>query len=174
MCVRKGLICDKIDPIPTTEPTANEQLTITLLTNDKQLLYISTLYCPAGKPSDEIIDGFCKGRKNVILTGGFNSKCTYFGNKKDTPLGVRLRDTTIHNGLTLINDDTPTYRDNYTATEDILDLIFLSPSVLTKYKDFWVGEDLGSDHIVTVCELAYSPLYDTTEDRTVSLYHKAD
>jgi len=119
MCVRKGLICDKIDPIPTTKPTANEQLTITLLTNDKQLLYISTLYCPAGKPSDEIIGGFCKGRKNVILTGDFNSKCTYFGNKKDTPQGVRLRDTTIHNGLTLINDDTPTYRDTRTGDEDI-------------------------------------------------------
>ena len=55
-----------------------------------------------------------------------------------------------------------------------LDLIFLSPNILRKYNNFWVGEDLGSDHSVTVCVLAYTPLQDTTPDRTINLYHKAD
>ena len=71
--VRNGIKFDVVNPIPTSGATSNEQLTITIQTTTGTL-HISTLYCPKGRPSREIIEGFCLGRDNVILTGDFNSK----------------------------------------------------------------------------------------------------
>ena len=63
--VRNGINFDVVNPIPTSGATLNEQLTITIQTTTGTL-HISTLYCPKGRPSREIIEGFCLGRDNVI------------------------------------------------------------------------------------------------------------
>ena len=87
--VRNGLNFD-VNPIHTSGETSNEQLTITIQTTTGTL-HISTLHCPKGRPSREIIEGFCLGRENVILTGDFNSKHESFGNKTRTPGGDLLQ-----------------------------------------------------------------------------------
>ena len=50
---------NKVEALEIIVEILTHQVTM-LRTNDKQLFYISTLYCPEGKPSGEIVDGFCK------------------------------------------------------------------------------------------------------------------
>ena len=130
--VRTGLNFDVVNPIPTSGATSNEQLTITTTGT----LHISTLYCPKGRPSREIIEGFCLGRDNVILTGDFNSKHESFGNKTRRPGGILLQEIIDDMNLTLTNDGTPTHTCDATNDKDILDLVFISPPMIPHFRDF--------------------------------------
>ena len=156
--VRTGINFDVVNPIPTSRATSNEQTTIT--TQTTETLHISTLYCPKGRPSREIIEGFCLGRDNVILTGDFNSKHESFGNKTRTPGGNLLQETIVDMDLTLTNDNTPTHTCDSTNDKDILDLMFISPPIITHFRDFWVGEDLGSHHNTIIGVFSHTPLID--------------
>ena len=171
--VRNGINFDVVNPIPTSGATSNEQLTITIQTTT-WTLHISTLYCPKGRPSSEIIEGFCLGRDNVILTGDFNSKHESFGNKTRTTGGNLLQETIDDMNLTLTNDGTPTHTGDSTNDKDILDLMFISPPIISPFRDFWVGEDLGSDHNTIIGVFSHTPLIDELPPQTVMLYHKAD
>ena len=171
--VRNGINFDVVNPIPTSEATSNEQLTITIQTTTGTL-HITTLYCPKGRPSREIIEGFCLGRDNVILTGDFNSKHESFGNKTRTPGGNLLQETIVDMNLTLTNDGTQTHTCDSTNDKDILDLMFISPPIIPHCRDFWVGEDLGSDHNTIIGVFSHTPLIDELPPQTVMLYHKAD
>ena len=173
MLVKKGISYDIADPVLTTDTTSDEQLTITIQTAT-ETIYISTLYCPSGRPSREIIEGICKGRDNVVLTGDFNSKHESFGNKACNPGGNLLKEIIDDTNMTLINDDTPTHTSDRTGNQDILDLIFVSPPMIPHYRDFWVGHDLGSDHNTIIGVFSYTPLIDELPTKTVMLYHKAD
>ena len=114
--VRNGINFDVVNPIPTSGATSNEQLTITIQTTT---LHISTLYCPKGTPSIEIIEGFCLGQDNVILTGDFNSKHESFGNKTRNPGCNLLQETIVDMDLTLTIDNTPTHTCDSTNDKDI-------------------------------------------------------
>ena len=161
-----------VNSIPTSGATSNKQLTITIQTTTGTL-HISTLYCPEGRPSREIIEGFCLGR-DVILTGDFNSKHESFGNKTRTPGGNLLQETIVDMNLTLTNDNTSTHTCDSTNDKDILDLMFISPPIIPHFRDFWVGEDLGSDHNTIIGVFSHTLLIDKLPPQTVMLYHKAD
>ena len=161
--VRNGINFDVVNPIPTSGATSNEQLTITIQTTTGTL-HISTLYCPKGRPSREIIEGFCLGRDNVILTGDFNSKHESFGNKIR---GNLLQETIVDMNLTLTNDGAPTHTCDSTNDKDILDLMFISPPIIPHFRDFWVGEDLESDHNTTIGVFSHTPLIDELPPQTV-------
>ena len=154
--VRNGINFDVVNPIPTSGETSYEQLTITIQTTTGTL-HISTLYCPKGRPSREIIEGFCLGWDNVILTGDFNL----------------LQETIVDMTLTLTND-TPTHTCDSTNDKDILDLMFISPPIIPHFMDFWVRVDLGSDHSTIIGVFSHTPLIDELPPQTVMLYHKAD
>ena len=171
--VRNGINFDVVNPIPTSGATSNEQLTITIQTTTGTL-HIPTLYCPKGRPSREIIEGFCLGRDNVILTGDFNSKHESFGNKTRTTGGNLLQKTIDDMNLKFTNDGTPTPTCDSTNDKDILDLVFISPPIIPHFRDFWVGEDLGSDHNTIIGVFSHTPLIDELPPQTVMLYHKAD
>ena len=47
----------------------NKQLTVAIRTDSNRELYLSTVYCPHGNPSIELIDGLCANRDQVILAG---------------------------------------------------------------------------------------------------------
>ena len=144
--VVNGINFDVVNPIPTSRATSNEQLTFTIQTTTGTL-HISTLCCPKGDPSREIIEGFCLGRDNVILTGDFNSKHESFGNKTQTSSGINLlQEIIVDMDLMLTNDNTPTHTCDSTNDKDILDLVFIYPPIIPHFRDFWAGEDLGSDH----------------------------
>ena len=74
---------------------------------------------------------------------------------------------------TLINDSTPTYR-NVSGKEDVNDLIFISQPTVPNFRDFWVGDDNGSDHFIINGVFSYKPIYDKMSEKTVWLFHKAD
>ena len=77
--VRVGLVFGEIDPIQSNVTTLNEQLTIKVNTNDNESVFISTIYCPKGSPSVEILEGLLEGRERVVLTGDFNIRHTDYG-----------------------------------------------------------------------------------------------
>ena len=76
--------------------------------------------------------------------------------------------------LTLTNDGTPTHTCDSTNDKDILDLMFISPPIIPHFRDFWVGEDLGSDHNTIIGVFSHTTLIDELPPHTVMLYHKAD
>ena len=172
--LRKTLAYEEVDNITLTQKTDNEQLTVAIRVANNQKLFISTLYCPSGHPSMELIDGLCKDRDQVILTGDFNSHHTELGNDHTTCSGNTLLTAIENNHMTLINDGTPTYCNAITGKEGILDLIFMSHSICPHFRDFWVGDDHGSDHSIINGVFSYTPVCNEWEVKPVMLYHKAD
>ena len=81
--------------------------------------------------------------------------------------------TTKHD-MTLTNDDTPTYINVHTGSSDKLDLMFISQSLVPLFRDFWVGDDMGSDHNIIHSHLTMAAYIETIQDKTIKLYHKAD
>ena len=58
--------------------------------------------------------------------------------------------------------------------EDVNDLIFISQSIIPNFRDFWVGDDHGSDHFIINGVFSYTPIYNKMNEKTVRLFHKAD
>ena len=63
---------------------------------------------------------------------------------------------------------------DHTGKEDVKDLIFASPTMTKSFKDFWVDEDLGSDHRTINATFSSQPLTYNKHPKTILLYHKAD
>ena len=166
--LRQDLAFTEIDDILLC---CNEQLTVAIRTDSNRELYVSTVYCPHGNPSIELIDGLCENRDQVILTGDFNCKHPELGNDPTNSSGTRLT-TVTQNNLTLINDGTPTYT-NASSKEDVNDLIFISQPTVPNFRDFWVDYN-GSDHFIINGVFSYKPIYNKTNEKTIRLFHKAD
>ena len=171
--LRQDLAYTEIDDIQLTSTTDNEQLTVAIRLDSNRELYVSTVYCPHANPSVELIDGLCENRDQIILTGDFNSKHAELGNDQTKPSGTRLVTATQNNNLTLINDGTPTFLTRL-GKEDVNDLIFISQSIIPNFRDFWVGDDHGSDHFIINGVFSYTPIYNKMNEKTVRLFHKAD
>ena len=171
--LRQDLAFTEIDDIQLTKTTDNEQLTVAISTDSNRELYVSTVYCPHGNPSIELIDGLCENRDQVILTGDFNCKHPELGNDETNSSGTRLTTVTQNNNLTLINDGTPTYT-NASGKEDVNDLIFISQPTAPNFRDFWVGHDNGSDHFIINGVFSYKPICNKMDEKTGRLFHKAD
>ena len=75
--------------------------------------------------------------------------------------------------MTHINDGTPTYT-NASDKEDVNDLIFISQPTVPNFRDFWVGDDNGSDHFIINGVFSYKPIYNKMNEKTVRLFHQAD
>ena len=102
--LRQDLAFTEIDDIQLTKTTDNEQLTVAIRTDSNRQLYVSTVYCPHGYPSIELIDGLCENRDQVILTGDLNCKHPELGNDQTNSSGTRPTTVTQNNNLTLVND----------------------------------------------------------------------
>ena len=77
----------------------------------------------------------------------FNCKHPGQGNEQTISSGTRLTTVTQKNNLMLIKDGTPTYT-NASGKEAVNDLIFISQPTVPNFRNFWVGDDRGSDHII--------------------------
>ena len=171
--LRHDLTFTEIDDIQLTKTTHNEQLTVAIRTDSNRELYVSTVYCLHANPSIEISDGLCENRDQVILTGDFNCKHPELGNDQTTTSGTRLTTVTQNNNLTLINDGPPTYR-YASGKEDVNNLICFSQPTVPNFRDFWVGDDNGSDHFIINGVFSNMPIYNKMNEKTVRLFHKAD
>ena len=120
-------------------------MTVAIRTDSNRELYVTTIYCPHGNPSIVLIDGLCENKDQVILTGDFNCKHPELGNDQTNSSGsTRHTTVTQNNNLTPINDGTV----NASGKEDINDLISISQPIVPNFRDFWVGDDHGSDHFI--------------------------
>ena len=142
--LRQDLAFTEIDNIQLTKTMDNEQLTVAIITDSNRELYVSTVYCPHGNPSIDLIEGLCENGDQVILTGDFN--CKHPELRPDKLLWYQTT-VTQNNNLTLINDGTPAYT-NASGKEYVNDLIFISQPTVPNFRDFWVGDDHGSDQFI--------------------------
>ena len=128
---KHDLTIEQLPTITTTEPTTNLHHAI-LIHTPTESLHIVTIYCPRKNPSHEIINTICTRHNKTIITAD-----------KDGKLLVQYTQQHKH---TKINDNEPTYTNDVTGKGDVKDLIFASPKMIETFQDFWVDEDLGSDH----------------------------
>ena len=107
----------------------------------------------------------------TIITGDFNCRHENFGHETDDKDG-KVQYTEQHK-YTKINYNEPTYTNDATGKEDVKDLIFASPKMMETFQDFWVDEDLGSDHRAIIATSS-QPLTHDKPKKKILLYHKAD
>ncbi len=152
---RNNINIDILPPIPTNKPTKNLQHSI-LIHTPTDSIQITTIYCPNKLPSTEILEGIMTRHDKTIITGDFNSKHQDFGHDINDKSGRTLVNITNKYKYTKLNDNQPTYTNDISNKEDVKDLIFSSPQIFKTFKEFWVDEDLGSDHILTSRHHIYS------------------
>ena len=170
--LRNGINFDVVNTIPTSKATSNEQLTITIQTTT-WTLYISTVYCPKREHSREIIEGFCLGGTTSYLQVTLTANMRVLETKPEP-----------HRWCSAKGDHRRHEPDAYkwqhtnpcdtTNDKDILDLVFISPPIIPHFGEFWVGEDLGSDHNTFIGVFSQTPIIDELPTQTVMLYHKAE
>ena len=155
----QDLAFTEIDDIQLTKTT------VVIRTDSKRKLYVSTVYCPHSNPIIELIGGLCENRDQVILTGDFNCKHQELGSGLTNYSGTTLITVTQNNNLALINDGTLTFANNF-GKEDVNDLIFILQPIISNFRDFWVGDDHGSNHFITLSlyhfinvVFTYKPIY---------------
>ena len=73
-----------------------------------------------------------------------------------------------------LNDNQPTYTNDVTGNQDVKDLIFCSPEMFKTFKDFWVDEDLGSDHNIILATFSHQNIHYKIPPKQIKLYHKAN
>ena len=170
---RQDINIEQLPTITTTSPTTNLHHAI-LIHTPSQSLQIATIYCPHKNPSHEIINTICTRHDNTIITGDFNCRHENFGHDTADKHGKLLIQYTEDNNFSKLNDNEPTYINDHTGKEDVKDLIFASPTMMKSFKDFWVDEDLGSDHRTINATFSSQPLTYNKHPKTILLYHKAD
>ena len=53
-------------------------------------------------------------------------------------------------------------------------ILFSDIRGISDFRDFWVGDDDGSDHFIINGVFSYTPIYNKMNEKTVRLFHKAD
>ena len=170
---RNNINADLLPPIHTTTNTKNLQHSIMVHTPHDSI-QITTLYCPRKLPSTEILTGLIERHDKTIITGDFNSKHEDFGHDSSDASGRTLVDITNKYRYTKLNDNQPTYTNDITAKQDVKDLIFSSPKMTESFQEFWVDEDVGSDHNTIIATFSHQGLTHIIPAKQIYLYHKAD
>ena len=160
--LHKNELTIDIEPqITTSSNTTNLHFAITLHTPSDSI-QIATIYCPQKHPSTEIITNIIKRNPNTIITGDFNCRHEDFGHDKSDRHGRLLQQTMNKHRYTKLNDNEPTFHSDRTHTEDVKDLIYSSPEISKRFRDFWVDEDLGSDHKTIFATFSHKGTYHPT------------
>ena len=170
---KNNLNVDLLPPIPTTQPTKNLQHSI-LIHTPTDSIQITTLYCPQKQPSTEILQAIMARHDKTIITGDFNSKHEDFGHDTSDISGRTLVHITNQYKYTKLNDNEPTYTNDKSGKQDVKDLIFSSPKMTHTFKEFWVDEDLGSDHNTIIATFSHKGIAYIKPTKEIFIYHKAD
>ena len=115
--------------------------------NKQPSLKVFTQYIPPKKtPNGHILEYISQQRGNCVLTGDLNCKNMAWGSTKNDITGVDLLDQIHSNDLIFLNDGSKTRCDPFSGKEEALDMIISNPAAISLFKEFWVGEEIGSDH----------------------------
>ena len=168
---KHDLTIEQLPTITTTEPTTNLHHAI-LIHSPTESIQVATIYCPPKNPFHEIINTICTRHIKTIITGDFNCRHENFGHETADKDGKLLVQYTEQHNYTKINDNEPTYINDTTGKEDVKDV--KAPKMMETFQDFWVDEDLGSDHRAIIATFSSQPLTHDKPKKKILLYHKAD
>ena len=160
--------------IITKTPTKNLNHSI-LLTTPGASIQFTTIYCPKGNPSKELISAIIDRNPFTIITGDFNIKHENIGYESASPGGNRLMSIMEHNKYTLINDHEPNHINDTSGNQTVKSLIFASNFLTNLMHQFSIAPDnLGSDHNITLASFKINPVQTSIPTKTINLYHLAD
>ena len=172
---KQHLNITEIDEVVLDTTTLQHNLHHSILLNTHTIpIQITTIYCRLGRVSIDLLTQIIRRHKHNIITGDFNSKHQDFGHNTHSPGGNRLVNTMNIHKLTKLNDNEPTFTCDKSHRQDVKDLMFSSKELTKNFEEFWVDEDLGSDHnIISAIFSHQNTLYDS-KPRYIYLHHKAD
>ena len=169
----KNIRATPLPQIDLDNPTKNLHHAILINTPTHQI-QVATIYCPRGNPSLELITKIIQRHPHTIITGDFNVRHEDFGHPKNNRGGRNLVNIMNHHHLTKLNDNAPTYINDTTGKEDVKDLIFSSTELTKQFEEFWVDEDLGSDHKTIFATFTLPHFPPPTLTKNILLHHLAD
>ena len=116
-------------------------------TRKRPRMKIFTHYIPPDTyPNSQVFQFIQRQGGNCILTGDLNCKNQSWGSTKTDRYGEELQNIINQNGLFILNDGSKTRCDPVSGKEEVLDLCLSNYDSLSIFKDFWVGDEIGSDH----------------------------
>ena len=170
---KNQLTVDILPQIETKIPHTNLHFAI-MVTTPTDSIQIATIYCPRKFASNEIINAIAARHDNTIITGDFNSRHPDLGHEESDASGRRLIEIMDRHNYTKLNDNEPTYTNDTTGRQDVKDIIFTSPRISETFQDFWVDDDLGSDHNTIFASFTHQGVAHKIAPKYVLLHHKAD
>ena len=121
LIINKGIKFEEISPPKKLSHTNNEFISVFL---PEYNTTVTSLYCPTGKPSLELITKL-KTQKHSIILGDLNVKNKAWGSSVTTKAGKDLDDhlNSIH--MTCINNGQATHTNDVTGKDEVLDLCLI-------------------------------------------------
>ena len=134
---------------------------------------IITYYNPPGNKIDpKILRKSTYPKHGTIILGDLNCKNHSWGSNSTDPQGIHLKDTLDDENWLILNDGSKTRCDPISGKEEVLDIVVCTPEILTMNPEFYVGDDIGSDHYPLHTNLAFHsqqtnpPIYIRTISQT--------
>ena len=159
---------DILEPITATISSKNPQH----YTNTCANRHNTNCILPQKQPSTEIIEGITNRHDQTFITGDFNSKHEDFGRNTSDKCGRAPVHVANKYRSTKLNDSQQTYTNDYTGKQDVKDLIFSSPKMTATFKEFWIDEDLGSDHNTIIAIFSHEGITYNIPPTEIYLYDK--
>ena len=164
--------------------TENEVLAINLDLSNNQNITLATIYCPNGNHNFSLFQTINNLSDNVMFVGDFNSKLESFGCAKKNTSGPMLQNIQNQLNLIYLNSDEHTHMDRANSSTDILDMVFVSPT-LAKHDivsptlakndiQFQIGDDLGSDHLPIEISVDTRPHRNSSTNHTKYKFDQTD
>jgi hypothetical protein len=119
-------------------------------------LKVFTNYIPPDHhPNPDIFSFISQQQGKCVVSGDFNCKNLSWGSSKTEPTGEELQNIIHQNNLFVLNDGSNTRYDPRNGKEEVLDLILCNFETLSIFQDFWVGDEIGSDHYPLQAKLQF-------------------
>ena len=144
--------------------------------NRAQLLLGSVYIPPREWQAIDVLEEVVEGLNgNVALLGDFNAHSTTWGAAETDTAGRKLEQVLLAGGLSVCNDsEEGTIWTIPGRPPRFPDLTILSDSVESRLEEWYVGEDVGSDHLPVVIGLSISLSQPRRVMRQVRDFSKAD
>ena len=133
-------------------------------------LKVFTYYIPPKTmPEPKIFDFLNNQNGNWILTGDLNCKNAIWGSSKTDTYGETLHTLIQDRGLYILNDGSQTRCDPVSGKEEALDVSISNHGALSMFREFWVGDEIGSDHypIHTLIQFKGKPTDSIGQERRI-------
>ena len=132
---------------------------------------------PANNLDIDYIANLCTPGNHHIIAGDLNAKHKMLNSSSTNKNGTLLYDLLLNTDLIIANNKNYTHRSDISVSKEgnILDYFLISAKLYSKLKEFFVLEDIGSDHYPIVIKLDIKDyMTNKISDSTNLNYRKAD